>query len=135
VGALARSTCFALIACSLAAGCGNADREADLIAVSDRFHAALEARDGTAACAELSRETVHTLELQEKRPCPDAVLGLHLPAGARAAGAEVYVTSGYAKLPGADAAFFDDGPAGWKVSAAGCTPSAPDEPFDCELGG
>jgi hypothetical protein len=135
VGVLARSTCFALIACALAAGCGTADREADLIAVSDRFHAALEAGDGAAACAELSRAAVHTLELQEKRPCPDAVLELDLPAGARASGAEVYVTSGYAKLPGADAAFLDDGPAGWKVSAAGCTPSAPDEPYDCELGG
>ena len=135
MGALARSTCFALTACVLAAGCGTADREADLMAVSDRFHAALEARDGAAACAELSRGAVHTLELQEKRRCPDAVLELDLPAGARASGAEVYVTSGYADLPGADAVFLDDGPRGWKVAAAGCTPSSPDEPYDCELGG
>lgn len=135
MGVLARSTCVALAAGLLAVGCGTADREAALIAVSDSFHAALEARDGAAACAEMSREAIHTLELQEKRACPEAVLELDLPAGARASAAEVYVLSGYADLPGADVAFLDDGPAGWKVAAAGCTPSAPGQPYDCELGG
>ena len=135
MGVLARSTCVALAAGLLAVGCGTADREAALIAVSDSFHAALEARDGAAACAELSREAARTLELEEKRPCPEAVLEFDLPAGARASGAEVYVLSGYADLPGADVAFLGDGPAGWKVTAAGCTPSAPDQPYDCELGG
>ena len=105
------------------------------MAVSDRFHVALEARDGAAACAELTQEAAETLEQEEKRPCPVAVLELDLPAGARASRAEVDVLSGYADLPGADVAFLDDGPDGWKVSAAGCTPSSPDHPFDCELGG
>jgi hypothetical protein len=135
VGVLARSTCVALGAGLLAVGCGTADREAALMAVSDSFHAALEARDGAAACAEMSREAVHTLELQEKRACPEAILELDLPAGARASAAEVYVLSGYADLPGADVAFLDDGPAGWRVTAAGCTPSSPGQPYDCELGG
>ena len=135
MGAPARLTSLAIAACLVAAGCGSADREVDLIAVSDSFHAALEARDGAAACAELSREAAHTLELQEKRPCPEAVLGLDLPAGARASAAEVWVTSGYADLPGAGVAFLEDGPDGWKVTAAGCSPSAPDQPYDCELGG
>ena len=56
-------------------------------------------------------------------------------AGARASGAEVYVTSGYVRLLGADVVFLDDGPAGWKITAAGCTPGSPGEPYDCELGG
>jgi hypothetical protein len=135
VGVLPRSTCVALAACTLAVGCGTADKEADLIAVSDSFHAALEARDGSAACAELSEEAVQTVERQEKRPCPDAVLELDLPKGARASAAEVWVTSGYADLPGADVAFFENGSAGWKVTAAGCSPSSPGRPYDCELGG
>jgi hypothetical protein len=117
------------------ASCGSGEREADLIEVSDGFHAALERRDGTGACSLVSAETVATLERQEKRPCFEAILELELPAGARAAGADVYVTSGYADLPGARVAFLDQGPEGWRVSAAGCVPSAPGHPFDCELGG
>jgi hypothetical protein len=135
VGAFARWTPAVLIACLLAAGCGPADREAALIEVSDSFHAALEERDGGRACAQLSEDAVETLEFQEQSPCPEAVLELDLPAGARASTAEVYVTSGYAQLPGRDVAFFEDGPDGWKVTAAGCSPSARDHPYRCELGG
>jgi hypothetical protein len=119
----------------LLAACGTADRESELIAVSDGFHAAVEARDGGAACAALSESAAANLELQEKRPCPEAVLELELPEGARASAAEVWVTSGYADLPGADVAFFEDGPGGWKITAAGCTPGVPGHPYDCELGG
>lgn len=118
-----------------AASCGSADREADLIEVSDGFHAALERRDGAGACSRVSADTVATLEQQEKRPCSEAILELELPAGARASGAGVYVTSGYADLPGSRVAFLDQGPDGWHVSAAGCVPSVPGHPFDCELGG
>jgi hypothetical protein len=105
------------------------------MAVSDAFHAALKARNGRAACAELNRNTAATLELEAQRPCPQAVLELDLSAGARASAAEVYMTSGYADLPGADVAFLDDGPDGWKVSAAGCSPGPPGHPYDCKLGG
>jgi uncharacterized protein YceK len=135
VGALARLTRVALAVCLLATGCGTASKEDDIIAVSDRFHAAIDARDGTAACAELSANAIETLERQEKRPCREAVLALDLPAGARASAPEVYVTSGYAELTGSNVAFLEEGPAGWKVAAAGCTPSSPDRPYDCELGG
>jgi hypothetical protein len=135
VGALARLTRVALAVFLLAAGCGTASKEDDIIAVSDRFHAAIDARDGTAACAELSANAIETLERQEKRPCREAVLELDLPAGARASVAEVYVTSGYAELTDSNVAFLEEGPAGWKVAAAGCTPSSPDRPYDCELGG
>jgi hypothetical protein len=135
VGVLARPTWMLLAAGLIAAGCGTSDREADLIAVSDGFHSAVEARDGAAACARLSEDAAQTLERQEKRPCSEAVLELDLPAGARASRAEVYVTSGYAQLPGADVAFLEDGPDGWRITAVGCSPGAPGHPYDCELGG
>lgn len=135
MAALVRPTCAVVTACLLlAAGCGTADREADLIAVADGFHAALQERDGAGACARLTADAAATLEQEEKRPCAEAILGLELPAGARAAAAEVYVTSGYADLPGDGVAFLDQGPGGWRVAAAGCSPSAPDSPYDCELG-
>jgi hypothetical protein len=126
----------ALAACMLlAAGCGTEGKESDVIAVSDEFHAALEERDGARACSRLTEETVETLEREEMSPCPEAILELDLPAGARASGADLYVTSAYADLPGSGAAFLDQGPAGWRISAAGCTPGRPERPFDCELGG
>ena len=80
------------------AGCGTADREADVAAVTDRFHAAVKADDGSGACAELGSETIKKLEQQEKRPCPQAILELDLPPGARTTSADVYITSAYADL-------------------------------------
>jgi hypothetical protein len=136
VAALARPTTVIAIACVLlAGGCGTADREADVTAVSDRFHAALEDGDGAAACVELNSETAKKLERQEKRPCEEAILELDLPAGARADRADVYMTSAYANLAGTGAAFLDEGPDGWKISAAGCVPGGADKPYDCELEG
>jgi hypothetical protein len=129
------TTVIALAVLVLAAGCGTADREADVAAVTDRFHAALEADDGGAACAELGGETIKKLEQQEKRPCEQAILELDLPSGVRAASADVYITSAYADLGEAGADFLDEGPNGWKISAAGCMPSEPDQPYDCELEG
>jgi hypothetical protein len=134
VRALARPTSAVAIACLLwAVGCGAADREADVETVVDRFHAALEERDGAAACARLNEQTAATLERQEQRPCEVAILELELPAGARASDAEVYVTSGYAELGEAGAAFLDEGPEGWRISAAGCTSRTGDQPYECEL--
>jgi hypothetical protein len=132
----ARPTSAVAIACLLlGAGCGTADREADVAAVVDRFHAALEERDGAAACARLNTQTAAALERQEKRPCEEAILGLELPARARASAAEVYVTSGYAELGEAGVAFLDEGPEGWRISAAGCTSRTGDRPYECELEG
>jgi uncharacterized protein YceK len=122
-----------VLVCVALAGCATTARDSDVAAVSDRFHAALADRDGAAACRELSTETRSALERDEGRPCAKAILALDLPAGAKAARAKVYVTSAYVDLEGPDSVFLDEGPDGWKVSAAGCTPSAPDKPFDCEL--
>jgi hypothetical protein len=45
---------------------------------------------------------------------------------------DVYLTSGFAEA-GGEAAFLDQTPAGWRISAAGCTPTKDDMPYDCEL--
>jgi hypothetical protein len=91
-------------------------------------------RARTRACARLNAQTAAALERQKKRVCEQAILGLELPAGARASSADVYVTSGYAELGEAGAAFLDEGPEGWRISAAGCTSRMGDEPYECELG-
>jgi hypothetical protein len=114
-------------------GCGASDRGADAAVVAERFHAALEQGDGEAACAELSEVTVRKLEQQEETPCEEAVLELDLPRGGAAAEAEVYVTSASVARAEGGTTFLDEGPDGWKVSVAGCTPTAQNLPYDCVL--
>jgi hypothetical protein len=84
-------------------------------------------------CRELSAAAASAVERQEKRPCGEAVLRLDLPAGVAAGASRVYLTSASVDLADGSSAFLSEGPAGWKISAAGCTPSAPDRPYDCEL--
>jgi hypothetical protein len=132
----ARAAILALGACLAVAfgGCGASGREADAAVVAERFHAALEQGDGEAACAELNQVTVSKLEQQEETPCEQAVLELDLPRGVAAAEADVYVTSASVALAeGGKTTFLDEGPEGWKVSVAGCTPTAPNLPYDCVL--
>jgi hypothetical protein len=124
-----------LIAVPLAA-CGTGARERDAAAVAERFHAALEHRDGRGACDELSAQTASKVEQQEGKPCEQAILTLKLPKGGTAAVRRVDVTSAYIGLAGGSADFLDEGPEGWKVSAAGCkAASSSDQPYDCEVEG
>lgn len=128
----------AVVACLLTvvlAACGTAERERDAAAVTERFHAALGAGDGEAACEELSAETVSKLEEQEEKPCDEAILGLGLPEGGTVAVGQVEVRSAYTRLAEGGADFLDEGPEGWKISAAGCRPTAPEQPYECLLEG
>jgi hypothetical protein len=118
-----------------AAGCGASDRKSDAEAVAERFHTAISQEDGRAACAELSEETASRLEQQAEMPCEMGVLDLELRAGGTAAETSVYVTSATVSFAEGGTTFLDEGPDGWKVSAAGCTPTAPNLPYDCELEG
>ena len=129
----------AVVACLLVAwplgACGTADRERDVAAVAQRFHAALEGGDGRAACAELSEETASKLEQQEKEPCEKAILAVELPKGGGVGATGVYVQSGYASLTEGGTDFLSNGPDGWTISAAGCQPRGSEQPYECELEG
>ena len=128
-----RAASFACLLALTIAGCGTADREADAGAAAQRFHAALEQGDGQAACDQLNAETASKLEKQEKQPCAEAILSLELPKGGTVADTRVYVTSAFTTLADGGSDFLDEGPNGWRVSAAGCEPTAPSQPYDCEL--
>ena len=126
---------IALLALCAAMGCGASDRAPDATAVADRFHAALGESDGRAACDELSEETESKLEQQEGEPCEEALLTLELPQAATAVRTSVYVTTASVALDEGSTTFLDEGPDGWEVAAAGCRPTAPELPFECELEG
>lgn len=115
------------------AACGTAGRERDAAAVTERFHAALEDGDAQAACDELSEETVSKLEQQEGKPCEEAILGLELAKGGTVSFRRVEVRSAYTALAEGGVDFLNEGPSGWKISAAGCRPTAPERPYECEL--
>jgi hypothetical protein len=127
---------IALFACLVAlgiAGCGTGERADDAAAVTESFHAALAKEDGQAACDGLTEEAVSTLERQEKKPCEKAILELGLPKGGTVADTRVEVTSAVTTLAQGGSDFLDEGPDGWKLSAAGCTLTAADQPYDCQL--
>jgi hypothetical protein len=126
----------AVFACLLAlplAACGTGDRDRDAGAVAERFHAALERNDGKAACAELNPATASKLEQEEKKPCEGAITSLQLPKGGTVADTRVYVTSALASLAEGTVDFLDESSEGWWISAAGCKPAEPKQPYDCEL--
>jgi len=125
------ATVVLLALAGLWAGCG--ERSDDATAVVERFQTALDGGDGAGACAELSEQTASALEQQEGHPCDEAILDLDLAAGREVAGTSVYVTSASVSLADGDTLFLDEASDGWEISAAGCRPSAPDQPFDCEL--
>jgi hypothetical protein len=126
---------FACIVVLALAGCGTGERADDAAAVAERFHASLESGDGQAACDELSEEAASKLEQQEKRPCEEAILELELPKGGTVAVRRVEMRSAYAGLAEGSADFLDEGPQGWKISAAGCREVTPEHPYECELEG
>jgi hypothetical protein len=129
----AAATAVAIV-CLAGVACG-ADEERDAAAVAERFHAALGRDDGRDACRQLSATAASTVERQEDAPCAEAILRLDLPRGAVESKSRVYLRSASVDLAGGGVTFLNEGPAGWKISAAGCTPSAPDRPYDCELEG
>jgi hypothetical protein len=127
------ATALTLVLACLAAGCGATDRDSDAAASVERFQTGLQARDGAAACAELSPETSDALEEQEGKPCEEAIFALELPRGGRVAGTHVDVTSASVTLAAGGTLFLDEGPDGWEIAAAGCRPVTPSLPLDCEL--
>ncbi len=127
------ATALTLVLACLVAGCGASGRDSDAAASVERFQAGLEARDGAAACAELSQETAGALEEQEGKPCEEGILALELPRGGRVASTHVDVTSASVTLASGGTLFLDEGPDGWEIAAAGCRPVTPSLPLDCEL--
>jgi hypothetical protein len=122
----------AVLGLSLAcAGCSSGS-EQDVTATAERFQQALANDDGARACAQLTPATRKALAEDEKKSCSKAVLDLGLDPGGEVRGAKVYLTSSYVQV-GDKAAFLDETPSGWRISAAGCSPTGDDMPFDCEV--
>ena len=124
----------ALSLASLSA-CGHGDDREQIRSVSERFNRAIAREDGAAACRRLSDDAVKALRAQEKKACPEAILGLRLTPGGIAR-VQVFVTSAKVDLVSGKSAFLDRRAEGWRLSAIGCSPEEgkpTDRPYDCEL--
>ncbi len=100
---------------------------------AERFHAAVAAGDGLAACSLLAPTTARERAGAEEAPCPEAVLAVDLPAAATSLEGHAYGRQAQVVLDG-DTVFLTGSGADWLVVAAGCTPR-PERPYDCTIAG
>jgi hypothetical protein len=118
----------------LIAGCGRGGDRREVRSVVEGFYRAVDERDGEGACRLLSQETRKALEDESRKSCAQAIVDPELKfEGRRARHVEVTVSDAEVDLAGGDRVFLGRGPGGWSISAAGCQPTRPGQPFDCEL--
>jgi hypothetical protein len=122
-----------LVVVGLLGGCGVSDDRDQVRSVTDRFLAALVVEDGAAACSFMTDELLAAVERQG--PCPAVIHRGQRLTGTRATTAKVYVLSGQVRTNGGQTAFLEKARDGWRLSAVGCRPVAPDEPYDCAFEG
>jgi hypothetical protein len=125
----------ALVLCALIAllsGCGRAQDDRAVSAVTERFVRAVQAHDGARACAQLSTGAVQALEHDEGERCAKAVVGLDIRASA-ARRSQVFGGGAKVDLADGHSAFLELTRRGWRVSAAGCAPEGGDKPYTCEV--
>ena len=113
------------------AGCGS--EQDDAADVTRSFLRAVAAQNAQAACGELARSTRKKLEKDEMSPCPEALETVGISGEREVTGSDVFGTAAVVSLSGGEYAFLDRTPEGWRISAAGCRPAGPEEPYDCEL--
>jgi len=112
---------------AVGAGCTPASQAAAWD-TAGQFETALTAHDDEAACRLLSDEARHRLETASVRPCPAALAALSLPSGPTRS-IETWGGNSQVRLDGS-VLFLAEFAAGWRVTAAGCTPRT-DQPYDC----
>ena len=118
--------------CVALAGCGRGDDERAVSAVTDRFVRAVETKDGDVACAQLSSETADALEQDEGEPCEEAAPGLEISAS-EVRRAQVFAITAKVDMANGESAFLELTSGGWRIAAAGCRPTAGEEPYECEV--
>jgi hypothetical protein len=124
-----------LVLCGMVAlltGCGRAQDDRAVSAVTERFVQAVQSGEGARACAQLSTGAVQALEHDEDKRCAAAVVGLDIEASAVR---RSQVFGGGAKVDLADghSAFLELTRRGWRVAAAGCVPAGGGKPYTCEV--
>lgn len=120
---------------ALLTGCGASSARVNGVLDAGRaFQRAVAGGAFAAACDLLAPGTREQLEEDARVPCDKALAGRQLPTARPGDSAEVYgrqaaISAGGQKL------FLSQFKGGWKVVAAGCTPSGGDKPYRCAVKG
>lgn len=112
-------------------GCAIKTESAALAA--QEFHRALSASDWTAACALLQPATREKAEEQDGASCEAALQALALPAPGSHVASAVYGREALVEFDN-DTVFLAASGAGWRVTAAGCSPRE-QKPYSCRIEG
>jgi hypothetical protein len=115
--------------CVVLAGCASAQAP-DVEQVATTFSD--PAGDPEERCELLLPSVLAAFEEDQAMPCADAIEDLPLHAGA-VESLEIWGGSAQVKL-GGDTLFLAETSAGWRVTAAVCTPQG-EAPYDCEVEG
>ena len=127
-------TVLLLVWVSVCAGCASLAPDAHAAGrVAERFHLALSAGDGEAACAELAPETLSVLESDADEPCASAILAEDIPEGGHVLESQAYGQVAQVALDG-DVVFLASFGERWRVTAAGCRPRD-NRPYHCSIDG
>jgi hypothetical protein len=110
------------------AGCASAE-DGEASGAARDFFAAVAAQDWDQACARLAPQASKGLE-SGGQDCAQAIAELKLQGG-NVTGVQVWGDRAQVTLTG-DTVFLARFPTGWKVTAAGCTPSR-EGPYDCDV--
>jgi hypothetical protein len=124
---------LAIMATIALAGCSSS-ADGDAQQAADEFYAAVEARDGAAACALLSPTTREELEQSAGSPCDKALLEEKLPSVTEAEQVKVYDTMAQVRYA-EDTVFLTRIADSWRVLAVSCTRRPGEQPYDCQVKG
>jgi hypothetical protein len=113
----------------LLTGCSSASRP-EVEQVASTFED--PSSDPGERCDLLAPATLAAFEQDESAPCTDAIQDLPLVDGG-VESIEVWGGDAQVKLSG-DTVFLTETSAGWRITAAACTPRA-EAPYDCEVEG
>lgn len=128
-----RTALVALVAASGAVASGCAAQSGDPAADrASHFYAAISDDDAAAACADLAVEARKALELQEGKPCEDAILDQDLPETDGAADVQVYGSMAQVAYKN-ETTFLSRYGDEWLLTAVGCPPVSGDRPHDCAI--
>ena len=116
-------------------GCSGVDQGAATEA-AQQFYAAVQQRDGDAACTLLMASTRSELEQSAGKPCPAAILDEDIPTPNGPGATVVFGTMAQVRYPG-ETAFLTRSGQGWRVLAVSCgdRPEGPERPYDCQVKG
>jgi hypothetical protein len=114
------------------AACGSPQDQA-VRGTAQEFASAVRAGDAVAACALLAPGTRAELEQSSSGPCAQVLLDEVPSIGADVGDVEVFGTAGRVRA-GSEVVFLARFRDGWRVSAAGCTPTR-GALYDCRVKG